>query len=138
MGVIMRTHSKFAFVTVLTLFLFVSAGVHAGNPVKKLGRGIANIAFSPLEIPMKMYDITQEEGDIAGITYGTFAGIGYCIARIGVGIADVVTFPMPLPGCTDDPREVGWGYGPLMRPEWVVDPEHNMFNIFFSDSPMME
>ena len=41
---------------------------------------------------------------------------------------------MPLPGCTDDPEDYGWGYGPLMRPAWVMDLEHNAFGFFYEES----
>lgn len=97
----------------------------AMKPIEKLGRGIANVAFGPLEILMKGYDITQEMGGIAGLTYGPLKGVAYTVAREVVGVVDVVTFPFPLPGCPDDPNDAGWGYGPIMRPAWVVDIEHN-------------
>ena len=50
---------------------------------------------------------------------------------------ELIKIPVIILTTTDDPREVGWGYGPLMRPEWVVDPEHNLYNIFYSDTLMM-
>ena len=40
------------------------------KPVEKLGRGIANVAFGPLELLMKGWDVTQEQGGIAGVTAG--------------------------------------------------------------------
>ena len=44
------------------------------KPVEKLGRGIANVAFGPLEILIRGWDVTQELGGIAGITYGPLKG----------------------------------------------------------------
>ena len=107
------------------------------KPVEKLGRGIANVAFGPLEILIRGWDVTQELGGIAGITYGPLKGVAYCIAREGVGVIDIVTFPVPLPDCPEDPEGFGAGYGPIMRPAWVVDIEHNAFNFVFDDSSIV-
>lgn len=107
-----------------------------GNPARKLGRGICNAGIGALEIPMKIYDVNQEEGGFAAVTYGTFLGIGYFIAREVIGITEIITFLMPLPGCKDDPRESGWGYGAIMRPEWVVDEQHDIYNIIYQDLPV--
>lgn len=112
----------------------LSSESFAGNPIRKLGRGVANAAFCPLEVPLQVYDVNKEEGGISAVTYGVFKGIAYCVARAGVGVIDIVTCPMPLPGCPDDPRDEGWGYGAIMRPEWIIDPEHNAYNIFYQDT----
>ena len=107
------------------------------KPVEKLGRGIANVAFGPLEILIRGWDVTQELGGIAGITYGPLKGVAYCIAREVVGVIDIVTFPVPLPDYPEDPEGFGAGYGPIMRPAWVVDIEHNAFNFVFDDSSIV-
>ncbi len=107
------------------------------KPVEKLGRGIANVAFGPLEILIRGWDVTQELGGIAGITYGPLKGVAYCIAREVVGVIDIVTFPVPLPDCPEAPEGFGAGYGPIMRPAWVVDIEHNAFNFVFDDSSIV-
>ena len=107
------------------------------KPVEKLGRGIANVAVGPLEILIRGWDVTQELGGIAGITYGPLKGVAYCIAREVVGVIDIVTFPVPLPDCPEDPEGFGAGYGPIMRPAWVVDIEHNAFNFVFDDSSIV-
>lgn len=120
----------------LTIVMFVSLNVQAGDPARKLGRGICNAGIGALEIPMKIYDVNQEEGGFAAVTYGTFLGIGYFVTREVIGITEIVTFLIPLPGCKDDPREAGWGYGPMMRPEWVVDEQHDIYNIIYQDLPV--
>lgn len=107
-----------------------------GNPARKLGRGIVNLGLGALELPIKIYDVNREEGGLAAVTYGTFLGIGFTVARVCVGITEIVTFLMPLPGCADDPREDAWGYGPIMYPEWVVDQEHDIYNIIYQDLPV--
>lgn len=116
-------------------------GIIDGNqsgPFEKLGRGVANILFSPLELIQQPLGVAEEKGNIAALTYGMFRGVGMTVARVCVGVTDVLTFYMPLPGCTDDADDVGWGYGPLMRPAWVIDREHNAFNFFYDDNALCE
>ena len=130
----------------LVMFMFAAVTVPAmaiedydeSGPLTKLSRGIANVAFSPLEIFKQAYDVNQNMGAIPGITYGVLRGVCFTVARIGVGVADIVTFPVPLPGCTDDPEDYGWGYGPLMRPAWVMDLEHNPWGFFYDDSVVVD
>jgi len=128
-------------VTVLTAVGLFSYSVKADDsdgelpPIRKLSRGITNLAFGALEIPMKMGDINEDQNGIASVTYGVLKGVCYFIAREVVGIVEVVTFLIPFPGATGSPNEYGWGYGPLMRPEWVVDEEHDLFNIVYPDYP---
>lgn len=105
-------------------------------PIEKLGRGIANCAFGPLELPMKWYDTTFEYGGIAGLTYGTLKGVAYVVAREVVGIVEIITFPFPLPGCPRERDGYGWGYGPIMRPAWVVDVDHDWWNFVYDDGTM--
>lgn len=110
----------------------------SSGPFEKLGRGVANIAFGPLELIQQPLDVAEEKGNIAALTYGLFRGIGMTVARVVVGVIDITTFLMPLPGCTDDPEDIGWGYGPMMRPAWVIDKEHNAFNFFYDDNALCE
>ena len=105
-------------------------------PVEKLGRGIANCAFGPLELPMKWYDTSLEYGGIAGLTYGTLKGVVYVIAREVVGVVDIITFPFPLPGCPRERDGYGWGYGPIMRPAWVVNADHDWWNFVYDTNTM--
>ena len=120
-------------------FVFATACIpaaEAGNPFKKLGRGVVNVAFGALEICKQPVIIAREEGELAGISWGVFQGIGYFLAREGVGVVDIVTFPMPLPGCPDDPNDTGWGYGPLMTPEWIFSRDQNPYNLFYGDESL--
>lgn len=106
------------------------------RPIEKLGRGIANVAFGPLELPMKWYDVNAEMGGIAGITYGTLKGVAYVIAREVVGVVDIITFPFPLPNCPDTKDGFGAGYGPIMYPAWVVDVNHDWWNFVYDNNSM--
>jgi putative exosortase-associated protein (TIGR04073 family) len=107
-------------------------------PIRKLARGLCNIVAGPLEVPMKIWDTNTEEGGLAAATYGTLKGVAFTVAREAVGVTDTVTFLTPLPGCPEDSRDSGWGYGPIMRPEWVVTPTNNYYNIFYNNTPIMQ
>ncbi len=110
----------------------VRAEEFQSNPLVKLGRGVANVAFGPLEILIRPYDVNKDMGGIAAITYGVFSGIFHVIVREVVGVVEIATFYMPLPGCADDPIDTtSWGYGPILYPEWVIDLDHNAFNFFY-------
>ena len=123
-------------VVAITVSLFVQG--YAYDPLRKLGRGITNAGLGVLEIPIRIYDVNYEEGGIAAWTYGTFKGIGYFVARECVGVVEIVTFPMPLPGTPDDPHDTGWGTGPIMEPEWIIDTEHDAYNVVYQKSSTME
>ena len=43
--------------------------------VRKLGRGISNVAFGGLEFPLHWYQVNFEEGGLAATTYGILRGI---------------------------------------------------------------
>ncbi|MBQ6352408.1 MAG: hypothetical protein IJJ28_03980, partial [Lentisphaeria bacterium] len=63
-------------------------------------------------------------------------GVAYVIAREVVGVVDIITFPFPLPGCPNEVDGYGWGYGPIMRPAWVVDADHDWWNFVYDRNTM--
>lgn len=139
---------KFSKSFIVTLFVAVvmSAGsfsAQAANdewimrPIEKLSRGITNVAFGVFEVPMKWSEVNNEKGGLAGITLGTLKGVCYTVARVGVGVVDILTFPFPLPGCPDDPEDVGSGYGPIMTPAWVVPVGSDWNNFVYSDEAVI-
>lgn len=100
---------------------------------RKLGRGISNVAFGGLEFPITWYQVNFEEGGLAACTYGILKGVIRVVVREVVGIVEVVTFPVPLPGCSDLPNCPAWGYGPIMEPEWIVTPAQNKYNFIYQN-----
>ena len=106
------------------------------GPIRKLGRGISNIVFGVFEVLIQPYKVNETDGGIAACSYGLVKGIFYFIARECVGVVDVITFPMPLPGAAASGFKGDWGYGPLMQPEWVFDIEDNPYNFIYQDNPL--
>ena len=92
--------------------LFVASASYADTPIKKLGRGFANIITSPLAVIDGVGNINQENGPLAAMTTGLLQGICNMCARVVVGAYEIVTFPIPLPG----------GYGPILtEPEYFLE-----------------
>ena len=104
---------------------------------EKLGRGIVNVGFGPLELLIRPYDVANDKGALAALSYGVLRGVFFTVAREILGVVDIATFFMPLPGATWDPNDAGWGYGPYLRPAWVVDVEHNAFNFFYNEQAVV-
>jgi putative exosortase-associated protein (TIGR04073 family) len=71
--------------------------------VYKFWRGVENVLGAPFEISYN----SLKEGQLAcagggnlrdqsaGLSTGLITGIGYMVARIAVGVFDIVTFPVP-------------------------------------------
>ena len=98
-----------------TLAIFTAATASAVEPERaerpygvrtmyKFTRGVTNVIFSPTEIYINMFKEGHEAqalkqnnwADIGvGVFVGMFQGIGYMGARIGVGLADILSFPVP-------------------------------------------
>lgn len=68
-----------------------------GDPLRKLGRGIANCLTFPIEIPNQISKTNNNDGPVAAISYGAAKGIVMGIFRMVVGGYEVLTFLIPLP-----------------------------------------
>lgn len=87
-------------VTVLALSGIAAQTVQAGGSpgnhrLRKLGRGLSNIATGVLEIPRNVRAVQVEQGDMAAVTYGTARGLWRTGVRSVVGVVEVITFPVP-------------------------------------------
>src|SRR4051812_26272829 len=95
------------------------------GPTRKLGRGIANIAFGAVEIIQTPNEINDREGNAAAWSYGFVRGFGRFFFRVGMGVYEVATFPFPTTrgsyrppykldppwihgGLEEFPPELGW------------------------------
>ena len=84
------------------------------TPIRKLSRGLANALGGWLEIPLTISTVSKEEGPVAAASWGVMLGLGAAINRTVVGVAEVATFPFPLPQV---------GYGPVISPEFLLNPD---------------
>ena len=84
------------------------------DPVRKLGRGLANVTLGLLELPFRISVVYEGHGVGAAAFWGSLAGIQAAVTRMVVGAVEVVTFPLPLPRV---------GYGPIVEPEFLLNPK---------------
>ena len=106
--------------------------------IRKLGRGVSNVAFGVVEFPVQWYQTNFEEGGFAACTYGILKGVSYVVIREVVGVVEIATFFAPLPGCsTELPDSPAWGYGPILEPEWIITPAQNKYNFVYPHTRTM-
>jgi len=80
---------------------------------EKAVRGMANAGLGVVvELPKTVYYDTLEDGPLYGLTVGVLEGLSWGIARMLVGIYEVVTFPFPAPE----------GYRPILTPAYPYQP----------------
>jgi putative exosortase-associated protein (TIGR04073 family) len=76
-------------------------GINVFKAMRKGGRGITNIATSPLEIPNQMVREAKRHntftGQVGGYLTGIPVGCGWMLYRCGTGLFDLVTFAFPIP-----------------------------------------
>lgn len=65
------------------------------GPTRKLGRGLANIAYGSTEIFDSMASVNYNDANAAAWSYGIVRGLGRMFARLGYGIYEVALFPVP-------------------------------------------
>lgn len=98
----------------LALGMSASSVVFADEPgqsgmLRKLGRGIANIATCPAELLRTPELVGRRDGYLAGLTVGILQGAWRTIVRGVSGVYEVATFYAEIPK----------GYEPLVKPEFV-------------------
>ena len=94
-----------------------SYGSKVGN---KALNAFANLTTSVLEIPKNIINTTNKSNIIYGAVGGLFKGLVNTAGRIGVGVADLVTLPLPTkpiayPVYIWDDFDVDTTYGPVFR-----------------------
>ena len=66
------------------------------GPTRKLGRGISNLLFGWSEFPHEIAKVNDVEGNSAAAGYGVVRGVGRSVMRMGAGIFEIITFPVPV------------------------------------------
>jgi len=113
-----RNCFRVACLTVAALLMALPAAGDAGedtakpegeySATRKLGRGVASVVYGMLEVPGNMVQEGRVNGPLYGATVGLFLGAGKMVARIPVGVYEVVTAPFQVPS----------GYEPILEPEF--------------------
>jgi len=100
---------------VLVAVVFISnliiAPCFAQEPMRKLGRGLANTLTGVVEIPKKVFTISRDDNVLLGLTWGLIKGTAVGLLRTAVGVYETVTFPIPAPA----------DYEPMINPEFVFE-----------------
>ena len=92
--------------------LFAAEGTSASwvdLSLRKLGRGIANLATAPAELIRTSELVGRRDGYLGALTIGLLQGAWRTVLREVVGAFEVTTFCIEVPA----------GFGPLMKPEFV-------------------
>jgi len=102
-----------------------SYGSKVGN---KALNGFANLTTSVLEIPKNIINTTNQSNVIYGFIGGLFKGIIHTCGRIGVGVADLLTIPLPTkpiaqPVYIWNDFDVDTTYGPVFRLDESLEEE---------------
>lgn len=102
-----------------------SYGSKVGN---KALNAFANLTTGVLEIPKNMINTTNKSNIFYGVVGGLFKGLVHTGGRIGVGIADLVTIPLPTkpvahPLYVWDDFDVDTTYGPVFRLDQTQEEE---------------
>ena len=100
-------------ISLMLIGLFsIQSTCFAENMLRKLGRGLANVATGAIEIPKAVQETFYEEGPVAAVSWGLMDGVYKFFARTLVGVYEVVTFPIPFPA----------DYAPIVEPEFLFSP----------------
>lgn len=95
-------------------------GSYQRNVAEKAGNGIANLATGWLEMPKNIINITNEHNIVFGVLGGMLKGTVNMMGRMGVGLVDLVTAPIPTqpivhPLMVWDDFDADTHYGPVFR-----------------------
>ncbi|MDD5428636.1 MAG: exosortase system-associated protein, TIGR04073 family [Candidatus Omnitrophica bacterium] len=97
---------------VISVAVLAAAPGYCDDALKKLGRGIANMATFPFEMLLQPSRVNNSDGPVAACTWGVLKGVGMSGIRLLVGAYETVTFPIPLPK----------HYGPILTdPEFMFE-----------------
>lgn len=107
-----------------------------GNYGEKIGHkalnSLGNLSGAVLELPKNVINTTNQSNVFYGFTGGLFKGIVNMAGRIGVGIADLITIPLPTkpiayPLYVWDDFDVDTVYGDVYRLDYnKCPPKHRL------------
>lgn len=77
----------------------------AQDPIHKMGRGVVNVLTGWIEIPKHIHQGAQEDNPVVGLGRGLCKGTSLAALRVGVGLYETLTFPLPYPKDYASPYE---------------------------------
>ncbi len=98
-------------VAVVIISNLIIAPCFAQDPMRKLGRGLANTVTGVVEIPKKVYLISKKDNIVLGLTWGLIKGAAVGLLRTAAGVYETITFPIPAPA----------NYESMVHPEFVFE-----------------
>ncbi len=122
-----NAHHTISVGIIATLLYVFSSACFADEPKTygaqiglKTASGFTNIATGWLEVPKNIINTTNDTNIIWGIGGGTFKGVVVMVGRMGTGIADLITFPIPTkpiarPNFIWTDFDVDTSFGPVFR-----------------------
>ncbi len=90
---------------VLSVGLLATPHAWAQDPIHKMGRGLVNVLTGWIELPKQIHLGSQEDNPLMGLGRGLLKGASLTVLRSGVGIYEVLTFPLPYPKQFASPYE---------------------------------
>ena len=123
-------HITHTLARLLLLGFFITASPAQAEPTesygdivgRKLLSGFGNLTTAPAEIPKNVIITSNESNVVYGFLGGTFKGIFVMAGRIGVGLVDLLSAPIPTYPIVDPP--LVWDdfyaettFGPAFIPE---------------------
>ena len=106
-----RTARAAACVALAGFLLPATARAAEQSAARKLGRGLAAMTCSFLEIPGNIVEVSRERGQGWGFTLGFAQGLGKTVVRVLVGVYETLTAPIEVPK----------GFAPVIDPEFPWD-----------------
>ncbi|MCX7086428.1 MAG: exosortase system-associated protein, TIGR04073 family [Methylococcales bacterium] len=112
---------------VLMVSALTVSGVHAEEHgdysrgvLEKAGNGFANLTTAMLEMPKSVINTTNQSNIVYGVFGGMLKGTVNMVGRMGVGLVDLITAPIPTkpiihPVLVWDNFDVDTQYGEVFR-----------------------
>ncbi len=106
----MRKLKGLILIIIVIMTFTITVNAYAQDPIRKLGRGLANSLTGMVELPYKIQEVQEENGPAAAATYGVLKGLIDGVYRTLVGVYETATFFIPYPK----------NYAPIIEPEFVL------------------
>ena len=101
----MRQREALTVVLATIVVLGGSAQAWAQDPIHKMGRGVVNLLTGWIEVPKQLHIGAQNENPVTGIGQGLLKGVSLTVLRLGTGVYEALTFPIPYPKDFASPYE---------------------------------